>query len=218
MPPCSRGDSNSLDRRWPFFVGWFRREFDTRLHVVFWSSGITRLLRGIVPMGFFPRTPSFTNLPFVDAPDPLTGHSYLLHTLHDLVGTRGLTIVRNVLLPSTHSSDCLSSSVCNLMHGRPIHLLPLAYGARRSPHIYPANRIWSDGRPRRIRCYRMCSVDSGPWCWDATTQAASDDGPSQRRRWRGVFSFSFEVGLRQGRVTLPCKSLRGVRAPNTKRW
>jgi len=61
----------------------------------------------------------------------------------------------------------------------------------------------------------MCSNDSGLWCWDATTQAASDDAPSQRRGWRGVLSFFFEVYVRQGRVTLPCKSLRGVRAPNT---
>jgi len=61
----------------------------------------------------------------------------------------------------------------------------------------------------------MCSVDSGLSCWDTTTQAASDDAPSQRWGWRGVLSFSFEVGVRQGRVTLPCKSLRGVRAPNT---
>jgi len=61
-----------------------------------------------------------------------------------------------------------------------------------------------------------CSVDSGLWCWDASTQAASDDAPSQRRGWRGVFSFFFEVGVRQGRVTLPCKSLRGVRAPNNR--
>ena len=60
----------------------------------------------------------------------------------------------------------------------------------------------------------MCSIDSGLWCWDATTQAAGDDAPSQRRGWRGVLSFSFEVRVRQGRVTLPCKSLRGVRAPN----
>jgi len=98
---------------------------------------------------------------------------------------------------------------------RPIHLLLLASGARRSPLIYPASRVRSDGRPRRIRCYKMCSVDSGLSCWYATTQAASDDAPSQRRGWRGVLSFSFEVGMRQGRVTLPCKSLRGVRAPNT---
>ena len=60
----------------------------------------------------------------------------------------------------------------------------------------------------------MCSVDGGLWCWDATTQAASDDPPSQRRGWRGVLSFSFEVRVCQGRVTLPCKSLQGVRAPN----
>jgi len=61
----------------------------------------------------------------------------------------------------------------------------------------------------------MCSIDSGLWCWDATTQAASDDVLSQRRGWRGVLSFSFEVRVRQGRVTCPYKSLRGVRAPNT---
>ena len=77
-------------------------------------------------MGFFPLTPSFTNLSSVDAPDPLTRHSYLLHALHDFVRTRGLTFVQNVPLPSTNSSDCLSSSVCNLMRRRPIHLLPLA--------------------------------------------------------------------------------------------
>jgi len=101
------------------------------------------------------------------------------------------------------------------MRRRPTHLPPLAYGARRSPLIYPANRIRSDGRPRRIQCYKMCSIDSALSCWDATTQAASDDAPSQRWGWRGVLSFFFEVRVREGRVTLPCKSLRGVRAPNT---
>jgi len=45
---------------------------------------------------------------------------------------------------------------------------------------------------------------------------ASDDAPSQRRGWRGVLSFRFEVRVRQGRVTLPCKSFRAVRAPNSK--
>jgi len=60
----------------------------------------------------------------------------------------------------------------------------------------------------------MCSVDSGLWCWDATTQAAGDAAPSQRQGWRGVLSFSFEVGVRQGRVTLSCKSLQGLCAPN----
>ena len=62
----------------------------------------------------------------MDAPDPLTGHSYLLHTLHGFVGTSGLTFVQNVPLLSTHNSDCPSSSVCNLMRPGPIHLLPLA--------------------------------------------------------------------------------------------
>jgi len=170
-----------------------------RLHLVFWSFGITGLVLGIVPIGIFPRTPSFTNLSSVDAADPLTGHSYLLHTLHNFVGRRGLSFVRSVLLPSTHSFDCLSSSVCNLVRGRLIHLLPPAQGARRSPLIYPANGTRSDGRPRRIRCYKMCSIHHGLWCWDATTQAASDDVPSHRWGWRGVYLFSskfvcFRVG------------------------
>jgi len=95
-------------------------------HVVFWSSGITRLVLGIVAMGVFPQTPSFTTLSFVDAPDPSTGHSYLLDTLHVVVGTRGLFFVQNVPVPSTHSSDYRSSSLCNLMRRPPIHLLPLA--------------------------------------------------------------------------------------------
>jgi len=61
----------------------------------------------------------------------------------------------------------------------------------------------------------MCFMDSGLWCWDAPTQVSSDDAPSQRRGWRGVLSFSFEHRVRQGRVTLPCKSLRRVCVPNT---
>jgi len=84
-----------MDRRWPISFGWFRRQFNLQLHHVFWSSGITRLVLGIVPIGFFPQTPSFTNLSSVDAPDRLTGHSYLLHSPHDFVGTRGLTCVQN---------------------------------------------------------------------------------------------------------------------------
>jgi len=79
-----------------------------RLHIVFWSSGITSLVLGILPMGFFPRTPSLTNMSSVDAPDPLTGHGYLLHTLPGFVGTRGLTFARYVPLPSTQSYDSLS--------------------------------------------------------------------------------------------------------------
>jgi len=169
----------------------------------------------MVPIGISPQSPSFTNLSSVDSPDPLTGHSYRLHTLHDLVGTRGLTFVQNIPSPSTHSPDGLSSSVCSFMRPLPIHLLPVAYGATRSPPIYPASRIRSDGRPRHIWFYKMCSIDRGLWCWDATTHAARDDPPFQRRGWRGVLSFFSEVLLHQGRVTLPCKCLRGVRAPNT---
>jgi len=189
-----------------------------QLHVVFWSSGITRLVLGIVPRGFFPRTPSFTNLSFVDAPNPLTGHSYLLHTLHVFVGTRGLPFVQTVPLPSMHSSHCLSSSVCSFIRRCPIHLPPPAFGARRSPLLYPANGTRSDGRPRCIGCYKMCSIDIGLWCWDATTQAASYDAPSQRRGWNQVLSFSFEVRACQGRVTLYCKSFTGVRVPNSYTW
>ena len=159
-------------------------------------------------MGFFQHTPSFTNLSSVDVPDPLSGYSYLLHTLLVFVGTRGLTLLQNHLLLATYFSDCLSSSVGSLMRPHPINLLLLAQGVRRAPLMYPANRIRSVGRPRRRRCYKMCSIDIGLWCWDATSQAASDDAPSQRRGWRGVLSSSFEVGMRQGRVTLPCKSLQ----------
>jgi len=97
-----------------------------QLHLVILSSGITPLVLRIVPIGIFPRTLSFTNLSSVDSPDPLSGPSYRLHTLHDFVPMSGLTFVRNVLLPSTNSSDCLSPSVCNLMRHRPIHLPPLA--------------------------------------------------------------------------------------------
>jgi len=169
-------------------------------------------------MGFFLRTSSFTNLSSVDAPDPLIGHSCLLHTLHAFVDTRGLTFVKKVPLPSSHYSDSLSSSLCNLVCRLPIHLLPLALGARRAPLICPVNRMWSDRWPPRIRCYRMCFIDSGPWCWDTTTQAASDDAASQRQGCRGLLSFSFEVRVHQDRVTLPCKSLQGVRASNKDRY
>jgi len=160
-----------------------------RLHLVFLSSGIIRLVLGIVPIGIFPWTPSLTNLSSVDAPDLLTEHSYLLHTPHEFVVTRGLTCVQSVPLPSTHSCDCLSLSVCNCRHRRPIHLPPPAQGAWRSPYIYPLNRTRPDRRPPCIWCYKMCSVDSGLWCWDATTQSASADAPSQPGGPRGVLSF-----------------------------
>jgi len=121
-------------------------------------------------MGFFPQTPSFTNLSFLELPAPVTRHSYLLRTLRLLVGKRGLTFMQNVLLPSSHCPDDLSSSVCNLMRHCPIYLLPLAYGAQRSPLTYPANRIRLDRQPQHIRCYKMCSSDSGLWYGEATTQ------------------------------------------------
>jgi len=157
-------------------------------------------------MSAFLWTLSDTNTSFVDSPDPLTGYSNLLHTLRVFVGKRGLTCMQNVPVRSTHASDFPSSSFCNLMRRCPIHLLPLAYGARMSLLTYPANRIRSVGRPRCIPCYKMCSNDSGLWCWDATTQVASDDSRFQRRSWRGVLSFFFEVRARQGRVTLSQKS------------
>jgi len=88
-------------------------------------SGIIRVILGIVPIGFFPRTPSFTNLFFVDAPDPLTGHSYLLYTLHVFVGTRGLTVVQTSryfrpILPTV----CLQVSVtlCAVVRFTCLHL------------------------------------------------------------------------------------------------
>jgi len=176
-----------------------------RPHVVFLSSGITGQVLRIAPMGYIPWTPSFTNMSFVDSPDPVSGHSDLLLTLGVLVGTRGLTCLPNIPLPLTHSSNGLSSSVCNLMRRCLIHLLPHGYGARRLPHIYAANRMPSDRWPQRIRCYRMTSAESGLWCWDATLQA-SDDRPVQCRGQSGLLSFFTKVRARQVRVTLVLKS------------
>jgi len=56
----------------------------------------------------------------------------------------------------------------------------------------------------------MCSIDSGLWCWDTTTKAASDDALSQRQGWRGLLSFFLELHACQGRVTLHCKCLQAV--------
>jgi len=204
-PRASQRRSNSLDRRWPFFFGWLRREVGMRPHFVFLSSGITGQVLGIAPMGYFPWTPSFTNMSFVDLPDPVSGHSDLLPTLGVLVGTRGLSCLPHVPLPLTHSSDCLCSGVCNLMRRCPIHLLPYGYGARRLPHIYAANRMRSDRWPQRIRCYRMSSAESGLWCWDATPQA-SDDRPVQCRGQSWPLSFFTKVRSRQVKVILVLKS------------
>jgi len=96
-----------------------------QLQVVFLASDITQLVLRIVPMGFVPRTPSFTNLSFGDAPDPLTGHSYLLHTLHVFVGTRGLTFVQMSRYLGPTLSTALSLSVSNIMGRSLIHRLPL---------------------------------------------------------------------------------------------
>jgi len=112
-------------------------------------------------MGFVPRTPSFTNISFVDSPDPVTGHSYLLHTLRAFVGNRGSACMLNVRLYLTHLSDCLSACVCNLMCHRPVNLILPAYGARQSPLVYPANRNQADGRLGGIHCYQMSSNPSG---------------------------------------------------------
>jgi len=151
---------------------------------------------------------------FVDSPDPLTGHSYLLHTIRVFVGKRGLTCIQNVLLPSTHSSDYLSSSVCNLMSHCPIHLIPLAHGALRSCLLYPTTRMWSDRQPRRIQCYNMCFNARGLWYCDLTTHVARDAAPFQRRGQRWVLSLIFKFHACQGRVTLIPKPLPGVCAPN----
>jgi len=83
-----------------------------QLPVVFWSSGILRLVLGIVPMGCFSLTLSFTNLSFVDPPNPLIGHSYHLHTLLVFVGTRGLTFLQTPsYLRPTLSTLCIKVSV-----------------------------------------------------------------------------------------------------------
>ena len=81
----------------------------------------------------------------------------------DVVGTRALTFVQKVPLPSACTSDCLSSSVGNLMGLRSTGLLPLALPAGRFPPIYPVGRIELDGRPPLIRFYQLGSNVSGLW-------------------------------------------------------
>jgi len=98
-------------------------------------------------MGFFPQTPSCTNLFCVDAPYPLTGHSYLLHYRHVFGITRGLTFVQRVLLPSTNCSDCLCSRVCRFMRRRPIPLPPLHKVSKGLPsYILRTGSSRMDGR------------------------------------------------------------------------
>jgi len=123
--------------------------------------------------------------------------------------------MQNVPLPLNHSSESLSSSVCNLICRHLIYVPTPAQGAQRSPLILPMHRIRSDGRPRPVRCYSMCSNACGLWCWDATTQAATDEARLQRRGRRPVLSCFFKVRAHQGRVTVPSKSVQGFRAPNS---
>jgi len=166
-------------------------------------------------MGIFTQTPYASNMSFVDSPDPLTRNSNFLHTLPVFVGKRGLTCVQNVPLRSAHTSHRLFLRVCNLMH-LPLIQLPLhAKGARRSPLIYPANRIHWDRWPRCIWCYQMSFNDDGLWCWDATSLLLAGDPPSLRWGRRGLLSLFFQVHAHQGTVTVPRKSLSGVCVPKT---
>ena len=112
LPRGQRRYSNLLDRWWANFFGCFRWEFDIGPDIVLCSSGITWPALGIGQMGFFARTPSVTNLSFLDAPNPLTGHSYLLHTPCALVHTTGLTFVqRSRYFPPIVWTACLLVSV-----------------------------------------------------------------------------------------------------------
>ena len=183
-PGASQRWSNLLERHWPFFVVWVCREFGIQWLVLFLSSRITWLVDWIPPKGCFSRTPSFLNISFMDSPNPLTRHSYLLQTLHSFIHKRGLTCGQSVPLRSTHSSYYQSPSVYTLMCRCPIHLPPLEPGSQWCPHRYPARTILSDRLPRSIQCYLMCSIDSSPWCCDATTLATIDDQQSNAvERW-----------------------------------
>jgi len=130
--------------------------------------GILGLVFQIEPVAFFLLTPSYINLSFAHYPDIVTGHSHLLHTLYVIVDKRGLTFCENILLSSTHSHVGISLTVCNSMRILPIHLLLLAYSARRSPLIYPANRIWLNGQWQHIQSYDIGSDASSLWYWAST--------------------------------------------------
>jgi len=84
-------------------------------------------------MALLPPTPSWTNMSFVDSPDPLTGHCYSLDTLHVFVGKRCQTGVKMscahqpTLLPS-----CLRVSVttCAVIRFTCFHLHMVRDGLR----------------------------------------------------------------------------------------
>ena len=168
-----------------------------RLHASFSFTGIIRLALGIKPMVLPPRTPSSTNLSFVDSPDPLTGHSILLHTLCSFVDKRGLTIARasRYFRPAS-TMRCLSALVtlCASVRFTCFYLHKVLEGL-------PSYILWtfirSDRWPWRIWCYKMGSNDSSLWWGDATTQPSCDDAPSQYRGRRGVLLWFFEVRLRK---------------------
>jgi len=166
-------------------------------------------------MAVFPPSPCYTNVSFVDSPDPLTGHSYLLHTLHVFVGKRSLTCSHDDPEPSTYIFDMVSLRVCNIMRLCPVHLLLLVYAAPRSPRIYLTNRIQSNRRPGCVACYMIGSNDSGLWCQDARTPLSGGASLFQRQGQRAALSIFFKVHARQGRVTLHPTGLHEVRAPNT---
>jgi len=100
-------------------------------------------------MGIFPQTPSCTNLSFVDTPNPLTVHSYLLHTLHVFVATRGLTFVQTIPLPSlrpTVPTPSLQVSVTWYAVARftysHLHMVPECLPS----YINRTGSGWTDGR------------------------------------------------------------------------
>ena len=121
-----------------------------RLHALFLFTGIIRLVLGIEPMVPPLQTSSFTNLSFVDFPDPLTGHSILLHTLRAFVGKRGLTIMRiSRYFRPTSTIRCLWISVtlcpsirftCFHLHkvpeGRPSYILRTGSGRTDGCDVY----------------------------------------------------------------------------------
>jgi len=179
-----------------------------QLHVGFWFSGITQLGLGIVPMGFFPRTASFTNLSFVDAPDPLTGHSCLLHRLHVFVGTRGLPFVQaSRYLQPTAPTICLQVAVdlCPVFRFTcpQLHMVPEGL-----PSYTPrTGSVRMDGRDVSgvIRCV--------PFTVFIGVGTQLPRRPAMTRHPKagaggGCYLFSFEVRPCEGRVICPVNPYR----------
>ena len=157
-----------------------------RLHASFLFTGRIRLVLGIEPMVLPPRTPSFTNLSFVDSPDPLTGHSILLHTLRAFVGKRGLTFVRTsrYFRPSP-TKRCLWVSVtlcasvrstCFHLHkvpeGLPLYILRTGSGRTDGRDVYGVVRwvpmivVFGEGTqlPSRPMVTRRPNAGAGGGC------------------------------------------------------